>query len=254
VIPTPNDGSRPSRLQLDRYATGELTPEERARVEASFDASSRAHLAAVEQARADLPPLDLALLRRRVVVEPATAHAAPVNDTRAFRRWWLAGLAVAAALAVFVLAPRPDPGAPPDIVFRGGDLLSVYAVEGSAQVPYVAGTPLGAGDAIGFAVDATGHSSVVLLSIDGAGTLTVFYPEQVTDDAFPIAGTGRVALPELVTLDDAPGPEVFVAALDRPTEEVANEALRVYGDGGHAALVEWAAATAGVDAVEVTRR
>jgi hypothetical protein len=256
VIPTPNDGSRPSHLQLDRYATGELSPDEAARVEASLDATSRAHLAAVENAAADLPPLDVAAVRRRAIVDPARPLPAPVNDTRAFRRWWMAGLAVAAALALFVVSPWPggDPDAPPDVVFRGGDLLTVYAVEGSDRQPYVPGTPLGSGDTIGFSVDATGHTSVVLLSIDGAGTLTALYPEQVTDEAFPLSGTGRVALPELVTLDDAPGPEVFVAALDRSTEEIATEMLRVYGSGGHPALLAWAAETPGVDAVEVTKQ
>ncbi len=255
MIPTPNDGSRPSRLQLDRYATGELSADEAARLEASLDDPSRAHLAAVEQARADLPPLDVAALRRRAVVEPAAPLAAPANDTRGFRGWWMTGLALAAAVALLVLAPRAfvDPE-PSDVIFRGGDLLTMYVVDGGDQEPYVPGTPLGEGDAVGFAVDATGHTSVVLVSVDGDGTLSVFYPEQIADAPHALSGVGRVALPELVTLDDAPGPEVFVAVLDRPTEEAASEVQRIYQDGGHEGLLAWAAEAAGVDAVEVTRR
>jgi len=254
VIPTPNDGSRPSRLQLDRYATGELSPDEAARVERSLDDASRAHLAAVERARAELPPLDVAALRRHAVVETAAPLPAPANDTRGFRRWWLMGLALAAAISLFVLVPRAvDPEAS-DILFRGGDLLTLYVVDGGDQEPYVPGTALGEGDAVGFAVDATGHTSVVLVSIDGNGTLSVLYPEHVGDAPHALSGVGRVALPELVTLDDAPGPEVFVAVLDRPTAEAADDVLRIYQDGGSAGLLTWAAETAGVDAVEVTRR
>jgi hypothetical protein len=254
VIPDPNDGSRPSRLQLDRYATGELSPDEAARLEQSLDDAARAHLAAVEKARAELPPLDVGALRRRAVVEPAAPMPRAANDARGFRRVFTIGLALAAAIALFVLVPRAFVEPPPDVIFRGGDLLTIYVVDGGDQEPYATGTPLGDGDAVGFAVDATGHTSVVLVSVDGAGTLTVLYPERIDEAPHALSGEGRVALPELVTLDDAPGPEVFVAVLDRPTAEAANDVKRVYDDGGHDALLDWAAETAGVDAVEVTRR
>ena len=248
---TPNDGSRPSHLALDRYATGELTPDEAAAVEASLDDAARAHLAAVERTRAELPPLDVAQLRRRADVEAAAPTPEAANNPR-----WMGPLALvfAAAVALVIGVPRLTRNDPPDVLFRGGEQVTVYEVHGDARAPYEPGRALGEGDVVGFGITGAGHDTVVLVSIDGTGQLTWFFPEAAGGTAVPLETDGLVALPDSVTLDGAPGPEVFVAVFDRPPAEAAAEVERVYADGGHEGLVRWADAEAGVDAVEVTRR
>jgi hypothetical protein len=252
---SPNDGSRPSRFLLDRYSAGELDADEAATVEASFDAQSRLHLAAVAAARDGLPVIDVAELRRRAIrsdVAEAQPLPAAANDTKGFRWIGPLGLALGAAVATFLVLARPTEA--PDILYRGSDLLSVYEVHGVERDAYVPGHALGEGDVVGFAVDATGHQTVVLVSVDGDGHLSALFPEDVRDPPYPLAGQGLVPLSDLVTLDGAPGPEVFVALFDRPTVRATSEVEAAFRNGGHAGLVRWADATAGVDAVEVTRR
>jgi hypothetical protein len=250
----PNDGSRPSRLALDRYATGELDPQEAAAVEAALDDHARAHLAAVERTRAELPELDVAHLRRRADVEAASPAATPANDSQGFRWMGPIALVFAAAVALVIAVPRLTRTDPPDVLFRGGEQLTVFEVQGDTRAPYEPGQPLGEGDVVGFGVTASGHDSVVLVSIDGTGGLAWFFPETAGGAPVPLETDGVVALPESITLDGAPGPEVFVAVFDRPAAEAAAEVERAYAEGGHEGLVRWAEATPGVEAVEVTRR
>lgn len=236
-----NEGQRPSRLLLGRYATGELSPEEAAAVEARLDETSRRVLAEMESARAAVRPLDVAALRRR---------ERPANNAR----WYgLATLVLAAVvLAMFLVLGRPS-GTGPDVRFRTGDTLQVHRLDGQRLVPYQQGVAVGSGDVLGFKVVATGHRSVVVMSVDGSGRVQVYWPEE-GDVAEPIDADGLLALPGSLTLDDAPGPELFVAVFDEDVP-LAREALEhAWQSGGAPGVLDWAGAAAGVDAVEVTRR
>ena len=88
------------------------------------------------------------------------------------------------------------------------------------------------------------------VSVDGAGSVTVFYP-QAGDSA--LEQGSLVALPLTVTLDDAPGPEVFVARFDVPAEQARQEAEAAWSAGGVQGVRAWAA-QASADAVVVQRR
>lgn len=252
----PNDGQRPSRLQLDRLATGELDPDEARALQARLDGEARAHLAAVEAARSGVPPLDLGALRARAASLPPEAPA-PANDARGFARFAPVLLLLAAALLGLLVLPRLLPASAPEgadtIGFRSGDALQVFQLQGRHLYPYAPGTPVGEGDLLGFEVNATGRRGVVLLSVDGAGTVSVFWPAE-GESPEPLSGEGLVRLPDAIVLDDAPGPEVFVAVFDRPVSAARSELLRAWSDGGAAAVRAWADRAAGVDAVEVTRR
>jgi hypothetical protein len=261
MIPTPNDGTRPSKLELDRYATGELYASEAVALEARLDDRARAHLDAVAAARSQVPAFDAAALRARATALPASATGSPgpnplpANDNRS----WLAGigLLLAAALALFVVlqvwGPTGGPDAPDTVRFRTGDALSVHQLQGRRLFAYEAGTPIGEGDVLGFRVNATGRRGVVLLSVDGNGTVSVFFPAAGSEPE-PLDGDGFVALDGTVTLDGAPGPEVFVAVFDKPVDQAKDEVQRAFQSGGHPGLVAWASGAEGVDAVEVTRR
>ncbi|MCA9491454.1 MAG: hypothetical protein KC621_16090 [Myxococcales bacterium] len=238
-----NEGQRPSRLLLGRYASGELSPHEAAELEARLDDRARAVLAEIEAAKAQVPPLDLAALRRRA------DEQAPANNVR----WYgLATLALAAVVLVMFLAfGRPDAG--PDVRFRTGDTLQVHRLDGQHLVPYQQGLAVGSGDVLGFKVVATGHTSVVVMSVDGNGRVQVYWPEE-GEVAEPIEADGLLALPGSLTLDDAPGPELFVAVFDTDVPEARTALEHAFQSGGPAGVLDWARAAAGVDAVEVTRR
>jgi hypothetical protein len=257
MIPTPNDGSRPSRLQLDRYATGELTGGDRAELEDRLDDAGRAHLAALDQARAALPPLDLASVRARArALGPTEAIGAPTpvaaNDTRAFR-WLGAVLALAAAVLVAIgIGQQGGPDAPiGDHGFRSGEAIVVYEQDGAKLEPW-SGEPLGQGDTLGFEVTRAG-AGVVLLSVDGTGAVSVFWPAQ-GDEPEPLAGDGLVPLSGTIVLDGAPGTVVFVTVYDRSVPEARALVEQVLRERGAAGLVRWAQETSGVGAVEVPRR
>lgn len=239
-----NDGQRPSRLALDRYATGELSAEEAAALGARLDAPAQRHLDTLEEAKRAMPPLDLARVRQRAAALEAPPAA---NNTRN----WVVGLLLAAVLLLGVLpaALRPDPG----VRFRTGDGFELFQQSGESLVPYTRGTPVGERDVLGFRVVATGHTGVVVLSVDGTGRVSVFYPES-GEQPEPLDGDGFVPLPGTVVLDGAPGPEVFVAVFDESVSAARSEVERTFQAGGHPGLVEWAEASADVAAVEITRR
>lgn len=252
----PNEGERPSLLLLGRYAAGELDVETHERLRATLDDHSRQQLAEIEAAVAMMPPLDLRALRRRAASLPSDLPApVPANNTRNFRGriyGWAPLFAMAAAIlfaALVFLQPIDEP----DIRVRSGETLQIYHLASSGGLPYKAGTALGENDMLAFSVSAAGHSGVVVLSVDGNGTVSVFYP-QSGDVPEPIEGAGLVNLPGSVILDGAPGPEIFLAVFDRSVAEAKKQVEHTYQSGGPTALVEWAKTASDVDAVTVTRR
>lgn len=259
----PNDGTRPSRLALDRYATGELEGEARSALEASMGERERRHLDAVEATRAQMPPIDLAAIRRRAEAP------APANDDRGFRALrrgygLLAAVAVAAAALVAVaLGTDGTPGSGTGGVrIRGAEAIEIYQVVGDEVHPYGGETALGESDVIGFRLTNPGHfvggphpghCGVVLLSVDGRGTVSVFYPAEGEEpELLPTDGTFN--LPDTVILDGAPGPEIFVAVFDTPVSEATAELERRFEDGGARAVEAWAERAPGVVSARVIRR
>lgn len=257
----PNDGNRPSRLALARYATGELDGEALRDLEARLDPSARAHLDALDAVRAEMPPLDVAKVRKRAAAiaegdPPSLVLPPPANDDRGFRskRWFgLAGGLVAVAAAALATFAVVGPSTQPSVRFRGAEALELYQVVGDEARPYTGGTALGENDVLGFSVVNAGHDGVVLLSVDGTGTVSVFYPTD-GDAPAPLPRSGKVPLPDTVILDGAPGPEVFVAVFDRPVSEARAELQRRFQSGGHEAVEAWADEAQGVVAVAVARR
>lgn len=246
-----NEGSRPSKLDLGRYAAGELSAEEAAAVEANLDDEGQAWLEAIEEARGSLPRFDAAALRARAGGTEVAAQPAPANN----RAWYgVLALLAAALVAVVGLGLRSqgsvavDPGY---VGVRGGGLEVRVWEEGALQ-PW-SGRAVGEGDRLGFSVDGTGHEGVVLLSVDGSGQVSVYWPAQ-GDAPEPLPRDGQVRLPGSLTLDGAPGPEVFLAVYDQTATEARDAAARTWQSGGPAALSEWAAQSPNVQAVVMERR
>lgn len=250
----PNPGHRPSKLALDRLATGEASPDEQERIEARIDDSARAHLAALDAAKRDLPPLDTGALRRRAAaLPPDPVVAAPDVPRPANRQAFGAFLVLlVAAMALFMLADPFAARETADVRFRGGEELRLFELQGRKLFAWD-GSPVGQDDVLGFKVVAAGRRGVVVLSVDGSGHVSVFWPED-GDAPEPVEGDGLVALPGTVRLDDAPGPEVFVAVFDRTVSEAKAELEHTFQSGGAEGVLDWAEGAPHVDAVEVPRR
>lgn len=249
-----NPGTRNSLLALDRLATGELDDAAADAVRGRLSDRDRAHLVALDAA--PRRAFDPAAIRARAAALPSPVEApptvAPANTTWAFVAALLALAAVVLLAARLTLPTATDPG-PGEVRFKSGDALEVVQLVGDAPRDYVAGTAVGEGTVLGFRVNATGHSSVVVLSVDGRGQTTVFWPAS-GDEAEPLSGDGLVSLEGSVVLDDAPGPEVFVAVYDRSVPDAVHLVEAAWSAGGAREVLTSADGEPGVHAVEVTRR
>lgn len=225
----PNDGSRPSQLALGQMHTGETE-----RVEGEPLAAFEAELAAATQA---LPAFDFAVLSAASHrVDDATPQAeAPVVASGA--PWWRTWLIFPAGLLALMMATVV---LPPDALenrVKGGETdLGYYLMRRGRVLPGVEKAPLAAGDRIQFTYRADLHETLVLINVDGNGDMDVFYPE---DGQEPVAvlPTGRHVLEDSFVLDDAPGPETFVAVFGPGSVDEAMALVRAaYDAGGHPAL------------------
>jgi hypothetical protein len=201
--------------------------------------------AAVDQARRDAA-------RFAREVGPRTL---PAIEARFARRraigLGVAGLAALAAVAMLWIA-RSSPGAArgPVIAAKGGAMLHVIARHAAGGGDHVFevedGAPLVAGDAIRFAFDLDREHDVgpggvryaLVVSIDGARRLSVYYPYGGAASAPIDPAAPRVVLDGSIVLDDTPGPErIWAVISDRPIP-VAELSARLAGvqAGGAAAI------------------
>lgn len=242
-----NDGSRPSRLELGRAWSGEVSSDHR---DPAFDAALAATPVApfdfqallARAARLDERPADgLVDVPDGPDAEPADsprpdarrAPAPPPPRPTARRatgasRGPLAYVAMAVAAAVALLvAVRPGEGR-----LKGGHSdLGYYVQRGDQVFPGDPASPVRAGDAVQFTYRTTAEG-LVLLSVDADGVISVFWPSR-GDAAVPVTPGERRVLEGSVVLDDAPSPEVFVGFFgDWTVARAREEAAATYADGG----------------------
>jgi hypothetical protein len=215
-----NPGTRPSRLELGRHATGEV----------DLGIGPNPYLDALNAERARVEPFDFEILRARAerIADPA--------PTRPTVPWWrrmqlfVPVLALAAAALVFT---------PKDVVNRikGDADLGFYLLRGDEVLPGAPDAVFHEGDRIQFSYRAP-YSSLILVSIDGDGFLTRYYPESGEVGVAIIPGS-RHLLDGSVVLDDAPGPEVFIGFFgeDWTVSDAKTVALDAWQDGGLDALI-----------------
>ncbi len=228
----PNDGSRPSDLDLGQMATGE-----RDRVESPALAAFEAELG---EAREAMPAFDMAILRAASHrVEDGERPSLDLFDGGTeqlvwWRSWILIPLASVALLFFMTITP------PNDLENRlkgpGDTDLSFYLLRRGRILPGIEKAPLRAGDKIQFTYRADVYETLVLINVDGNGEFTVFHPES-GDEPVPVLPGSRRVLEGSILLDDAPGPETYVAVFDPGSVEGAMELVRTtYEAGGHGAL------------------
>jgi hypothetical protein len=229
-----NDGTRPSRVALARALTGEAPPPPGAEAElAAFAAEVEAH---------PPPPLDLDALRARAAalsaseVEEAVAPR-PLPATQGelvplFRRVapWAGPLAALAAALLFFIQPF-QPADRAGVRLKGEAHLGFDVSRDGHAFPGAPDTVVEAGDRIRFSYGSAGAETLVIVGVDATGTVQTYWPDE-GDEAVAIP-PGDHLLPGSVQLDDAPGPEVFVAAFDgADAEEVAELVRRAWTEGG----------------------
>ncbi|MBX5484826.1 MAG: DUF4384 domain-containing protein [Myxococcaceae bacterium] len=150
----------------------------------------------------------------------AAARPAPLWE-RVKQKWTLAlpfaGLVTVTVLAVIFVNPQLEGAEQPYYGTKGGAQLDVVALRGDRQLPVGNDTTLSAGDRIRFLVDSGGAHYVLLVSKDGEGNVTVYYPYDGAESAeLPGAG-GLEELPGSIELDAAVGRErLFAIFSDQP--------------------------------------
>ncbi len=248
---------------LQRYALDELVGEERESV--------AIHVAACARCRGQMATLDdfrddflsqrpfasaEAEVAERVMFLPdepeIEVHQPSWSWLRVAMAATLAGAAALATVLVFLPPLMGDVPEPYDglkgTTALGAALLrdgEVQRIEGSMAVR--------PGDEIQFRVDTGTYDHVMVLGMDGTGAVSVYQPLGGGHSVAVDPGAGRTLSPAL-KLDDAPGPEVYVALFtDDPVASQDAEALVRGWAGEHGArgLAVEAPQTALGGAVEV---
>jgi len=238
---TPNDGSRLSLLELGRRATGELEGAVDPVTAEAFDAS-----------RAAVAPFDYEILRARAVRIEQDLPRAPAERPEAPgpRSWWMVLVPLAAAALALVMVQIPTErlkGDGPSARIEFLVLQDGMVKEGGPA------TRVRAGDQIQFTATAHGFETLVLLGIDGTGRTAVYWPEHGTE-ALAIDPDETVLLDGSLRLDDAPGPEAYLAVFGvNEVGEAITMADGAYDEGGLAALETLAQDRLDVDLVVVER-
>ncbi|MFH1466912.1 MAG: ActD-like protein [Pseudomonadota bacterium] len=243
---------------LERYALGELPPDQsallRARLQAEAEAvragltpkgDLAARLEALQASDAAilgaLPPRQVAAeVRRRLHLRQA--DEGPVRRP-AWVRWSLtAGPLLAAALVLFfVLAPPSPQHGPQDpelirTTAKGLEpALKVYRRAGEAQERLEAGAKVAPADLLQLAYVAKGYDHGVILSVDGRGGVTLHLPSE-PGGSTALELDGEQSLGFSYELDDAPGFErFFLVSSDKPIDvQVVLAAATTIAAGGKA--------------------
>lgn len=191
--------------------------------------------------------LEAARAHFRAVVLPATsgrlAQRARGRHSRPRRLWLTAALLLPVAAAGVMLragvTPRPaaDGGADPDVLAKGGPVLSLVARRHGRILNLRSGEKAWPGDQIRFVLKNVEQPFVLIASVDGAGKATIYVPYDGAASA-PVATAAEVTVDGSIVLDDAAGPErVFAFFSARPLRAAAvRAALQALGKEGPAAI------------------
>ncbi len=249
--PEPTDGPSPHALR--RLAAGDLPAAEAAEVRAAVQAAPALaeRLTALEaEDRAFLKARPFADVKdelfRRAESLPPPRSAGLFGAVLRPRSLVWAIAAVVTALLIGMFAPLAGQGGDPLVMtptgpnrLKGAETLSAWQPTGDAPARVESGVLLREGDVLQFTVTTT-RSHLALLGVDGTGTVSRYLPVG-GDLSMPFAPGSNRPLPDALTLDDAPGPEVFLAFLsDEPllVEELERAVHDALEKAGTAALAE----------------
>ena len=232
---------------LERYLLDELPRKERRQLEIELerDPALRAELERLRLAdRQILSTYPAERVIPEILKKAALARpAAPAP--RPWRLAWVAAPALALALFLLVILPpllQRRLGISEDYIgMKGGGSLSgpalqLYRKGGGADQILRNGEAARAGDLLQLACIPGGQTHGVILSIDGAGSVTLHFPEK-TDGDTGLPNRRRVFLPQAYELDQAPGFERFfliTAKEPLPTAAILEKAGELAADSSRA--------------------
>jgi len=216
-------------IVLERYRLNELPPVERAQIAGRLDcdANLRERLAALDRSDATLgEPIDRVRARLRTTAAPR-------------RPSWLAWAAPATAIAVVcvvIVLETPFPPPAEDRVKGNGDAgrpaLTLYRRIAGGSERLADGSVAHGGDLIRIGYRAAGRPYGLIVSVDGAGVVTMHLPP-TGDRAVALKSDASVLLDQAYELDEAPRWErFFFIAGNTPFD--AAPVLRAARDAAHA--------------------
>lgn len=189
-----------SDLELDEWHAGELDAT-RARV-------AELHVASCHVCQA----------RREALLDAASdflqQYPQPPQRPSKRSRGRAVGLAVtclALAAAVFIRLSAPRPTEAPERAFetraKGGAKLGFFVKRGDRVFEGATGETVRAGDQLRFVVTSGSPKHIAILSRDGRGVASVYYPASAHSQA--LVAAGQTALDAAVELDATPGEEAL---------------------------------------------
>jgi Putative zinc-finger len=200
-----------SAFRLDRFRLGELPAEDAA--------EAKAHLEGCQRCRDAEAVLASAEAKFR-------ASGTPLRRRFPAQRVLAAGFGVAALAAVCLLALEPNSG----LRNKGPPLsLGMFVQHGQAVRRALPGEGVSPGDALRFVYSSREPGFLAILSVDGAGVASVYFPDGPETAAVPAAA--EAALPLATQLDGVLGEETVVALLCQRSHvlEPVREALQASG-------------------------
>jgi hypothetical protein len=212
-----------SALILDRRALGDLSDLEAQEMDL--------HLAGCELCRGQLAAQQESFQKFEQYVLPAVLPALRTGSRRSFP-WpfaWAVPVVASLALAMLVLphaASRSGAASLNDVAVKGGPNFQTFVKRGTQVFAAADGVLLLPGDALRFVVQPGGLPYLLIVSRDGAGHLTVYYPFGGTRSA-ELKSDGRNELPGSVELDATPGEERLFALFSRQPLEAARVTSRL---------------------------
>jgi hypothetical protein len=249
-----NKETRVPDWMLERYLLDELPRKERRQMEKELerDPSLRAALEKLRQddrrVLAAYPPDQVIpqILKRAALARPEAKAARP------WRLAWIAAPALALALFMLVILPPllqrrlAAPGGAPTgdyTAVKGGEpqslrspALRLYRRGSDGDRVLRDGATARAGDLIQVAYSAAGRANGVILTIDGAGAVTLHFPK-TEESTTALAGGRLVLLPSSFEMDQAPRFERFIfitAAGPLPTAAILEKAKLLAAAGDRA--------------------
>lgn len=226
----------PSTFRLDQLLAGELRPQEQRRL--------REHAAACAPCGRRLDDMECWRARFLTTPPPLPGWALPARPPpppRRRRAWTYAAVsavAIGTCLVVGTTGTTVGPDSPPaDRQPRskgGGARLGLYVQHRGEVRRAEPGEVLHPGDALRFTVTSKVARFVAVLSLDGAGQASIYFPDH--GQAARVEPGVDVALPRSTLLDDVVGRELLVGVFcDSPVDLEPLRAALAAGAGGMAA-------------------
>lgn len=233
---------------LERYLLNELPRKKLRQLEKELE-QDPALRAALEKLRLSDRQILNAYPSERMVPEILKKASPAKREPIAPSRWRLAWMAAPAmALAVFLLVILPplvrqrpavsENSDPEDYIGTKGSGtfnvpgLQIYRKKGDVRQALHNGDAARAGELLQVAYVPAGQTNGVILSIDGAGAVTLHFPEKTDGDTLLQSGR-RAFLPNAFALDQAPRFERFffiTAKEPLPTAAILEKARRLASD------------------------